>query len=60
MIVVYAKTNPEAGAHGITAFIVEKVRVQQPIAHELFMRLSVMFIAYESFIRISFFFLNSL
>lgn len=25
VLIVYAKTNPEAGAHGITAFIVEKV-----------------------------------
>jgi alkylation response protein AidB-like acyl-CoA dehydrogenase len=23
-VIVYAKTNPEAGPHGITAFIVEK------------------------------------
>lgn len=25
VMVVYAKTKPDAGAHGITAFIVEKV-----------------------------------
>lgn len=25
VLIVYAKTNPEAGAHGITAFLVEKV-----------------------------------
>lgn len=26
VLIVYAKTNPEAAARGITAFIVEKVR----------------------------------
>lgn len=27
VLIVYAKTNPEAGAHGITAFLVEKVTI---------------------------------
>ena len=26
VLIVYAKTNPEAGPHGITAFLVEKVK----------------------------------
>ena len=26
VLIVYAKTNPEAGPHGITAFLIEKVK----------------------------------
>lgn len=28
VLIVYAKTNPEAGAHGITAFLIEKVYIK--------------------------------
>lgn len=30
VLVVYAKTNPEAGARGITAFLIEKVCAYKP------------------------------
>ncbi len=30
VLIVYAKTDPEAAARGITAFIVEKVREAEP------------------------------
>lgn len=31
VLIVYAKTNPEAEARGITAFIIEKVREDEPL-----------------------------
>src|SRR5712692_6619748 len=34
-LVVYAKTDPEAGAHGITAFVVEKGFRGFAVAHKL-------------------------
>jgi len=31
VLIVYAKTDPEAEARGITAFIIEKVREDKPL-----------------------------